>query len=395
MNDVALDRCRIRVLPGGSSAWRVEIVGTLRSASNQPCDILLEYADSLLVPESVYVDSETDIARDVDTRERPALRLRKDVSLKTGWDQTRIHMVLEWSPNTTYPRNGHPTGFVRAPCLVLPDMLPRIAVFGDLAGGRNPGAMPRLTYADNLPDGLDAGGVAIPDRRDVPTTDLLQMVLFPTASGIRGSEHLAVASGTAREISTDKLEAAHKYVAPLVEFVRLDLNAPLPTRSVLCLVDAVDDDIFPVSGAFCPVTPDQVGAEAYNHGQPRGVLTSLSSAWLGGGTRLWGDNAVELTLALGAALGLRWLQTAGHDAALQRALSDAASRVTAAERSGAWDIADVTRSIQLPLYEGMQRKQVRDGIGQLIREYWGLYMPQDVLVEMLRSTGTSVPNVFM
>ena len=395
VNHVALDRCFIRVAPDGSSVWRIDIDGILRSPLNQPCDILLEYAESLLRPESVFSDSATEVVQDVDARGRPAVRLKMDTSSQTGWDQALIHMVLRWRPGAAYGGGDQSTGLGRAPCLVLPDMLPRIAVSGDLTGGQNPGSMPRLTYAAALPDGLDAGGIAIPHAGTDPTREMLQMVIFPKSSSIHGNEILAVASTTTRELPADALEAAHRYVAPLLEFVRLELRVDLPTRSVICLVDAVDESVFPVSGAYCPVTPDQVGAETQDRGKPRGALTFLSCAWLGGGTRVWGDNAVELTLALGAALGLRWLQVAGHDAALQRALRDAADRVAAAERSGEWHIADVTRSIQLPLYEGMQSSETRYRIGRLIREYWGMYMPQEALVGLLRSTGTSVPNVFM
>jgi hypothetical protein len=125
------------------------------------------------------------------------------------------------------------------------------------------------------------------------------------------------------------------------------------------------------------------------------VLTSLSSAWLGGGTRLWGDNAAELTLALGAALGLRWPQASGNESALQNALRAARDAVAAAERTGEWNVTDVTRSIQLSMYQGMQTAQIRHQIGDFIRDHWGTYVPQERFVEMLRTAGTSVPNVFM
>jgi hypothetical protein len=255
--------------------------------------------------------------------------------------------------------------------------------------------MPRLVYSEELPDTLDAGGIGIGGQRSGAKTDLLQMVIFQNSRGIRGNEQLTISAATTRAMPSTNLEAAHEYIAPLIEFARLELGVDLPTRSVACLVDAVDETVFPVAGAYCPVTADQVGAEIRNRGKPRGVLTSLSSAWLGGGTRLWGDNAAELTLALGAALGLRWLQASGNETALQNALRAARDGVAAAERTGEWNITDVTRSIQLSMYQGMQSVQTRRGIGGFIRDHWGMYVPQERFVDMLRAVGTSVPNVFM
>jgi hypothetical protein len=392
---VGLDRCVVRVLPDGASGWRIEVDTTLRSSLKTPADIRFEVGAAPITVKSLSVDSSIEATPDFDTRGKSAIVLKRDAASTENWDQTAVRLVLLWNPSTRLAGGSEHILEQSTPCLVLPDMLPRVAVVGDLAGGANPGRMPRLEYGSELPDGLNAGGIAVSELDNRGAPDLLQMVIFPTSHSVRGDDQLAIAGATTRAISRDDLEAAHAYVAPLAEFVRVELDAHLPTRTVACLVDSVDETVFPVSGAYCPVTRDQVGAETRNRGKPRGVLTSLSCGFLGGGTRLWGDNAAELTLALGAAVGLRWLQASGNSSALQTAIREASDHVALAARSGEWSVTAVTRSIQLALYEGMQSVSTRHKIGKLIREYWGTYMPQEAFVDLLRSTGTRVPNVFM
>jgi hypothetical protein len=281
-----------------------------------------------------------------------------------------------------------------APCLVLPDMLPTLveeaAPLGDA-----PRALTELILASELPPGLDAGGVARPDARGRPSTTLLQSVVYQAAPGADLFADLAIADASVVQ-DAGVLRSAHAYASPLLGFLHRELHTPRSVRPVICLAETGQG--FATAhlsmGAYCPIAARDVGARKANTGKPLSVVLLLSQAWLDAGVRIWGENAHSLRLAIGGALGMRWLEAAGETAALQRFLDSAEGLIAAAKKQGSWSPTQVVLAMQIPIFRGMQRHGITSKLGELLRSRWGEFVPQSEVVALLRDSGVAVPNVF-
>ena len=121
----------------------------------------------------------------------------------------------------------------------------------------------------------------------------------------------------------------------------------------------------------------------------------LAQSWVGGGVRLAGENALELTLAVGGALGLRWLEHMELRAPLERAIKSQEAAIQEARKTGNWRLKERGFAIQQPLYRALKSAAVRDKLRALINDHWGCHLPQDIWVAELRGIGVSVPVVYM
>jgi hypothetical protein len=272
-------------------------------------------------------------------------------------------------------------------------MMPSLSEAAAPINAAPPRALTQVTFASELPEGLGAGGVARPDARGRPSPNLFQTVIFPEAPGIDRFEDLAIAA-RGEDGETETLRRAHEYASPLLAFLRQELQLPLPMRPVVYLTDDDPASMYPPSGAFCPISASHVGGRKPNVGKPVSVVRLLSQAWLAGGVRIWGENAHNLRLALGGALGMRWLEAAGEDAALKRSLASADTIIAAAAARGKWSVTETVLAMQLPIFRGMQRNGITAKLSDLLRSRWGGYILQSEIVSLLRDSGVVVPHVF-
>jgi len=116
-------------------------------------------------------------------------------------------------------------------------------------------------------------------------------------------------------------------------------------------------------------------------GKPLAAFRRLSQWCVGGGVRLVGENAADLTLALGGAMGLRWLESVGETAHLRTQLANRQ--------------ASVVQALEAALYEGTRAWPSWAPLSGLLRDHWGSFLPQDTFVEFLRAQGIAVPGVFL
>jgi len=106
-----------------------------------------------------------------------------------------------------------------------------------------------------------------------------------------------------------------------------------------------------------------------------------------------GRKLVSLRLALGSAVGLRWAEQQGAEDFVTRALDDMRRRVAAADQS---DIGPRRISCGHPIasLSCIETARTPPEIGALINDYWGHYLPQSELIELLRRRKVEVPHVF-
>lgn len=392
------DQVSFAIRPGSAGAWDVHARIELADASAGDGDLLMLTPGCPLELRSVDVSWSRERVLPNESERASVLRLPPcDFKGKRG-KRGALGLVLQWKPDgaTDAPAPGSATRW-RAPCLVLPDMLPRVVAEAALLETEPPLRQTRVFYSEQLPEGLSAGGVSVPDWRGRATPELLQAVVFPTGEGMPDYDDLAVAApivDRARRSDVAAYEAAYEYLAPLRAFVSRELMADLPVRPVMYLADVPAGDVFPPMGAFCPLASRDAGMERARVGKPVGAILLLAQAWLGAGIRIWGDNGVELSLAMGGALGLRWLEAVGEHDHLEQTIERLRAAPGSDGDAARGSIAAIARELQLPVYEGLRSNGLRRELGRMIRKRWGKFVKQDEVIALLRRFGVEVPGVF-
>jgi hypothetical protein len=323
------------------------------------------------------------------------VRLERGTTV-ASWNGQVLRMKLRWTPQSTSVDAAYREVTRRSavPCLVLPDMLPEVHDAQSRLRIDIPRYLTRLRYATPLPPVLDAGGVSSTVNAGSLAPEMLQVAIIePTSAAGASDEDLTVVSLDPM-YGRDACERAMSYAKPLCRFLREELGLTGAAHPIIALADEEVRSLLPPLGAFCPVDPEEVGVVRPDVGKPTTVIRLLSQAWLAGGIRIWGENSVSLRLALGGAVGLRWAEQQGAEQFVTRALDDMGRRVTAADQSGHWSEADLVRAIQLPLFRALRRRELCREIGALINDYWGRYMPQAELIDLLRRRQVEVPHVF-
>jgi hypothetical protein len=306
-----------------------------------------------------------------------------------------VTLEFEWTPSWSQAadKSTRDTHWV-TPCLVLPDMLPQLGSSPGRGEHGVPTHLPRLFFAEELPRELSAGGVSIPDWRRRATPEFVQVVVYPVHPESLEYDDLGIAiPPTATEARST--EPAYEYLAPLRVFLGRELGLSSAVRPVAYLAPGPTDGLFPPTGAYCPLREDDAGMRRDGAGRPVAAIRGLSQAWLGAGMRIWGENSNELSLALGGALGLAWLEEQDEREHLERIndrRTDAGQPDVEDVESGS--ITAIARALEWPLYEGLRQARVRRALSKLVRKRWGSYVQQDELISLFRSLGVSVPGVF-
>jgi hypothetical protein len=393
LTSLTFEDIAIRVAPGDASSWSVEIEGKLQGGSDSTGELVIASTRCPLIVSSCATD-------------RGSVRPWKDglgnalgvhivpADGQIGWKGTTIRLVLQWlagsDPSET---NHHHPGAFRTPCLVLPDMLPPVIEAAWPLGHGAPLLLPRLRFDDVLPSQLNAGGVSVPDHRGRATPELLQTVIFPDSHSAEQHDELTVA-GSQVKGNPRLIDQVYDYAAPLLEYAKSELISDLPLRPVLFLNADETETIYPASGAYCPFSPDEVGATKADRGKPVQVVRLLSQGWFSGGIQLWGENSISLRLAIGGAIGMKWLQESGERRALDRLIDSANVALANASTGEELSSRDAVLSMQLPIFEGLQDKTVRHDLQLFLKTNLGKYVPQGELISLLRKRGIKVPHVF-
>lgn len=379
-----------------ADVWMVVIDATIYArgkAATEPLVLNLGYCP--LVLRTVVSDRIHSAEYVVNSHGVPAVLLTGANFPHATWHEARLRLTFHWMPTVSIAGGsvgGRGQGTL-APCLVLPEMLPRLVSVGD------PFALPhreltRVFFDDQLPPGLNAGGIAVPDAAGDPSPELLQTVIFRRTEQSRSSDQVAVAFAGAASASPTALAAAKGRLVSMAEFIAEELNCAVPVRFVACIDERSHPELYAPSGAYCSLSPLAVGLTDPRVGQDLSVIRCLSQGWLSGGVRLWGENAVTLTLAIAGALGLRWFEANDRMDHLAEELERQEAVVAEARESRDWSEGNMVLDTQLAMFRRNRSKKVMIKVGAIIRERWGQVVPQGVIVDALRSAGVSVPHVF-
>jgi hypothetical protein len=393
LTSLTFEDLAIRVAPEHESPWTVEIEGKLQGGSDSTGELVIASTRCSLIVSSCATDRgsvrpwKDHLGNSLGVRVVPA-------DEQVGWKGTTMRLVLQWLAafDAGENKHNHPGAF-RTPCLVLPDMLPPVIEAAWPLGHGAPLLLPRLRFADVLPSALNAGGVAIPDSRGRVTAELLQTVIFPESHSAEQHDELTVTGGQVKG-NPGLIDQVYDYAGPLLEYAKSELHRDLPLRPVIFLNADETETIYPASGAYCPFSPDEVGAAKVDRGKPVQVVRLLSQGWFSGGIQLWGENSISLRLAIGGAIGMKWLQESGERRALDRLIDS--TKVALANAPTGEDLSsrDAVLSMQLPIFEGLQDKSVRRALQLFLKTNMGKYVPQGELISLFRKQGIKVPHVF-
>jgi hypothetical protein len=393
------DLVTLGVAPAGRR-WLVNGVIMLRSAQDDRGDLLLDCRWSPLLLRHVGLSCGTAYGVATGPDRNAVVKMELDLTRARSWDGATLTCEFEWAPEDVTRHDEMTDGAPawQAPCLVLPDMLPRLIAMGDALQSVSSRPLTRISFDGHLPPDLGAGWIRSSETRLSDLTALLQLSLFPAVRGgmpLPDTGSVGVLSTSPDTLATKALQQARAYASPLYRYLGRELGCADMVRPVLCLSDIPVPPLYGAVAGYAPISPAHAGAKEPNVGKPVTIIRLFAQAWVGGGLRLSGENAAELTIAIGGALGMAWLQKVGDAAAVERAIATHEATLSRARQSGEWRLAHQSLEIQLPLFRGMQDPRVVQTLRALIRENWGSYLPQQVLVDELRQAGVSVPAVYM
>lgn len=312
-----------------------------------------------------------------------------------GWSEVKLRLQFEWHAKLAVEDSNSAVGPTRVPplCLVIPSMLPRL-VSEATPIPMPPPKLPVIRYDTELPQELDGGGIALADQNHDPGTDLLQTVIFVRPEFHADAAKAGVAEGHGVRLTDDAMKVVLDRAGAMLEFIGDEYGFRPHVRPVVFLTDWEFPLIDIPNGAFAPMKPEWIGARDPSLGKDQSVIRLLAQAWLGGGVRVWGENSVSLTLAIGGALGLRWYQQNDRLVHLEKTLAWQDRDLARAITANLWTEHEETLSIQLPLFHAMQDGRLQRALGTLLRQYWGRFLPQKVLIDLLRRFGVALPRVF-
>ncbi len=380
-----------KVVPTTTDAWSIEVCGRLHGGYKTDGALLLRNGNSPLAITGVDtgpLDGALEIQYEGDSNVIIEPRRRRK-----AWAGTELTLHLEWSPELpSRLMADRSSGFgLTAPCLVLPDMLPSL-VEVDRPIETFSRKRTRIRFAAELPDGLNAGGVAVPDWRGKPSLDLLQTVVCRTRESEPDYGAFVLTNAQrARELTP--ASAPYERLISMVAFIASELHVSLPVRPVVCLVDSYGT-IYPSAGAFCPVLAADIEVNNRNAQRDVNTILLLAQAWLDGGIRIWGENALALRLGIGTGLGLTWLQRHAAPPEVDRAIAHLEAAVAGAGVGEEMSAANVARAIGLSVFRTAHASDTWRVLGALVRKRWGDRVAQQELIDLLRKYHVQVPHVF-
>lgn len=392
---VTLDRVSLALEPMGEE-WRVVADATLRAGQLATSTLLVDPSLSPLALDAVTSDHASCNMIFKDGAETGFFQLDLPERSGRSWDGVTLRFHFRWSPSgrDAVTRHSARVRIRETPCLVMPDMMPQLRSVDDSVPGVRSDALPRVTIDSGLPPELALAWVAASEEPRKQRDALLQAVVFPSQQVWTSESALSIVRAPSAQVTPEQLVHAHHYALGFLRFVESRFGHGTRVHPALCLTHTPWDRRYPASGAFAAIEPEYAGARTPNVGKPQELVRMFAQSWLGGAVRLSGENALELTLAVGGSLGMCWLRHARQTEALKRSISmqECALRET---RSSDHLLKHRVYALQLPLFRGFEANVVGPILQRLTHDHWGSFLPQTVLIDELRRIEVPVPGVFM
>jgi hypothetical protein len=251
-----------------------------------------------------------------------------------------------------------------------------------------------ITLTDELPDELDGGGIALArSMTNEPTVELLQSVIFPRLLLCDSRD-----DGRFTFISTDlrlkpELTVARALLAEMTEFLIGMFRVDPATRICVALTDDPFNG-FGAPGALIPIRADWLGLGSNGDRYEHLIVRMLTGMWWGSGCRIRGEDSLPIYIAIGAAMGLLWLESRGVQDAVERLLAkhrtgpqgEATSNMTGALQVSALTVA---------FHRALREPRVAREFGRMTREYWAQSVSEEVWLRRLNACGIDLPDVLL
>ena len=160
---VSFASLEISLAAAGRNIWGLDVVARLHGGESSD-ELFIISQNTPLVLDEVLVRPPLAATMITETN-GPSVRVTRRPRTNSDWSEGEVTLRLRWCrPSAAQSLAGCRHGALETPCLVLPNMLPRLV---DAAGAvtlRPPSRLPRIFFRDELPPELNAGGVAVPDR---------------------------------------------------------------------------------------------------------------------------------------------------------------------------------------------------------------------------------------
>jgi hypothetical protein len=288
----------------------------------------------------------------------------------------------DWRNVSAQIRVAWPDGSRRGSSLslaILPDMLP--ALLNESFQVRR-WPQPTLHCSDNV---KPAAFVATSVEK---SSDLWQLALFgdELSGAVQARPHVEIDLGTGlSHLGEAERTRIASLLAEITAFVATDLRYDLSARILALAVDR--RRVHPRVWGPC------LAEEPSTYGESDGRVGHLllgqdvAGLWWGAGVRLVGSSATNLSMAICAALGIRW--TEHVDPARAARCFD--GYVTLSQDARRPDSERVWWRWVVSLYAGFGRSEgVMDALRQLTAEHYGYYVPAESIVARLTDVGVAL-----
>lgn len=319
----------------------------------------------------------------------PPLRLREAGS----WDGVELTLEFQWH----YQRPAS-NGEDIAPCLVIPDLIPR--VFPDRAYDWNKASyrQPKVTLEGNIADGLEVAGLAARagEQRSSSAQELIQAVLIgtsprPLVTDSASNESVVLSPRFALGLSSEARARCITLAQRILGYLTTLLGSASGIRLCVLTLEELRGVARIPSGAAVVASPADF-AVTETHAVPADVRLArrIAAVWWGGGCRVVGPLAREIESGLRAAMGLLWSEEVGEDEQLSHQLSWYRGLTRRPVLTDHWYVAQgyaaprMTGLIALTVYEGCRGTgAMREILGQLSKQSWGCLVPSPVIAQGL------------
>lgn len=364
---VAVDRIVVR-LEHRPDMCQVRATYTVRCADRSKLAIVLDFTECPLD----FLEARIDGRKVGDTVANDGLKLRVWTAA-TGPNQptvTTIQTVLAWRKS----RRISPT------VLLLPDSLPRVWLREKGAEG-SVVPLPELELQSEANNEWCKVGAPY-NYNDSHSERLLCAAVIPADSGEVCLEFqtfmVILAPRMAASVDAQGQGRIGTLISSAYQFIRKTCDLPVLSGVVTCLPNEVFADARRDVRAVA-LEPDMLGASgSASRIQDVVVVRMILLHWLDGPCRVRGVGSVELVNAIGAAVGLAWMNAIGEQEPAH-ILYERYSAMSKGERYSSWrdsveqgvDLAAYARLV-LQIYDRhIVDREYLETVGRFVRANWG------------------------
>lgn len=305
-----------------------------------------------------------------------------------SWDGQVVRVTAQWQP---VDDAQHATSM---PWIIAPDVIPAPVLVDVPLAMRARARQPVVTFAEELLDDLDAGGIAMArDESGEPTAELLQSVIFPRILRCTARDDGQFAFISTDEHLTPDLDEATSLLADMKEFLTDLLHVDPVTR--VCVALTTDPfSRFTAPGAMIALRPDWLGIGSGGRRYEHLLVRMLTGLWWGSGCRIRGEDSLPIQVAIGAAMGLLWLESRGAQGAVDRLLAEHRTR-SHSSIGGSTIGSSQVNVLARAFYHALRDPRTADNFGRLTRECWAQSLAEDVWLRRLQACGIILPDVLL